>query len=349
MGFIITMEKYLKEPGVTEVKIPDGVTEIRLWAIPDGITSVVIPKSVTEINKNAFLTAGDLLSITVDPDNPVYCDIDGVLYSKDKTALIWYPLGRLDKKFVFPDHVTKITDINVRFYVTSVVIPKSVSEISPDAFVAADDLLSITVDPDNPVYCDIDGVLYSKDKTVLVCYPRGRQETEFIIPDHVTEISDCAFAGCKTLSSVILHDHVTTIGEFAFGSSGLTSINLPNNLKSIGNIAFYGCGLTSIDLPNGLKSIGAEAFSHCNGLTSVVISDGVTEIHDRMFSLCKNLTSVRIPRSVTEIDDDTFSGCKRLTILTTPGSYADSYAQKKGIRVAYVPLEDHRSGTHDKN
>ena len=363
MSFVISMEKFLNEPGVTEVKIPNGVTEIKHWAIPDGITSVVIPKSVTKIDENSFLCAGDLLSITVDPGNPVYCDIDGVLYSKDKTVLVWYPLGRLDKEFIFPDHITKICDLNVRFYVTSVVIPKGVTEIESQAFIAADDLLSITVSPDNPVYCDIDGVLYSKDKTVLVCYPRGRQDAEFIIPDHVTKISDFAFAGCHELSSIILHDHVTTIGNGAFASSGLSSIKLPNSLKSIANGAFASCSLTSIKFPDSLKSIGSEAFSHCEGLTSVIIPDGITEIHDWTFSSCKNLTSVRIPRSVTaihryafnechfltsveipdsvtKIDDGAFRWCERVTILTTPGSYADDYAQKKGLRVSYIPLEE---------
>lgn len=263
MGFVITMEKYLKEPGVTEVKIPDYVTKIFGHAIPDGITSVVMPKGVTEIESDAFKLAKDLLSITVDPDNPVYCDIDGVLYSKDKT--------------------------------------------------------------------------------VLVCYPRGRQDTEFVIPDTVTEIGNRAFCECESLTSVILPKHVTTIGDTAFAGSGLTSIDFPDSLKEISRLAFAECnGLTSVVIPDGVTDVYVTAFGWCMNLKSVRIPRSMTYLDYLIFGDCSSLTSVEIPDSVTKIDDNAFRGCKRLTILTTPGSYADSYAQKNGIRVAYVPLEERR-------
>ena len=271
MDFVVTLEKCLKEPGVTEVKIPDYVTKIFRRAIPDEITSVVIPKSVTEIES--------------------------------------------------------------------------------DAFELAKELLSITVDPDNPVYCDIDGVLYSKDKTILVCYPRGRQDTELVIPDYVTEIGNKAFYKCESLTSVILPGHVTKIGAAAFGSSGLTSIDFPNNLKSIGVHAFANCnGLTSLVIPEGVTDIQPNTFGSCKNLKSVRIPRSMTYIWYSAFRDCFSLTMIEIPDGVTEIDESLFYDCKRkrLTILTTPGSYADSYAQKKGARVSYMPLENHRSGTHDK-
>lgn len=255
MSFIISLEKYLEEPGITGVNVPECITKILNEAIPKGVTSVVIPKSVTEIESMAFSDAEDLLSITVDADNPNYCDIDGVLYSKDKTTLL--------------------------------------------------------------------------------CYPQGRQDTEFVIPDYVTKIGYGAFCGCGNLTSVVFPDHLTEIGIDAFFACGLTSIDLPTNLELISTYAFSCChALTSVDIPKGVTKILSRTFVGCKNLRSVRIPRSVTQIDKQVFDGCNKLQWVEIPESVVDICDDAFENCKCLKIVTPHGSYAEEFAQTHNIKVS---------------
>ena len=241
-----------------------------------------------------------------------------------------------DTELRIPDCITKISGHAIPENITSVVIPKSVTDIETNAFDCGEDLLSITVDSDNPVYCDIDGVLYSKDKRMLVRYPCGRKNAEFVIPNHVTEIGERAFVKCNGLRSVTLPDSVTIIGMNAFSLSGLVSIHLPVSIKTIVDGAFWSCHeLTSINLPEGLTRISLYAFVDCKKLETVCIPRSITAIHCRTFWNCHSLTSVLIPDSVTEIADDAFLNCEHLTIVTTSGSYADEYAQRNGFGVSY--------------
>lgn len=180
----------------------------------------------------------------------------------------------------------------------------------------------------------------------------------------VREIGDKAFIGKAAMgnyeppgwsaidiTSVIIPDGVTTIGETAFGSQRqITSIVIPGTVTNIGRQAFYDCrGLTSITLPDSVTSIGNSAFEGCTHMESIAIPDSVTEIGDRafaftalksinwpssvtkiqakdtygqmgIFSMCVNLQTIVIPEGVTEIGDYSFSGCRALTSVTFPST-----------------------------
>jgi len=96
-------------------------------------------------------------------------------------------------------------------------------------------LTSIIVDASNTVYSSQDGVLYNKDRTVLIEYPYGKSGG-FTIPDSVTSIGDYAFFNCSGLTSVTIPDSVTSIGSYAFyGCSGLTIADFYGNAPSMGD------------------------------------------------------------------------------------------------------------------
>ena len=80
-----------------------------------------------------------------------------------------------------------------------------------------------------------------------------------------------AFYNCSSLTSVVIGDSVTSIGEDAFSyCSSLTSVTIGDSVTSIGDSAFNGCtSLTSVEIPNSVTSIGPRAFYNCSGLTSV--------------------------------------------------------------------------------
>ncbi|MBR5168435.1 MAG: leucine-rich repeat protein, partial [Salinivirgaceae bacterium] len=205
---------------------------------------------------------------------------------------------------------------------TSVTIPNSVTKIGADAFEACSKLTEINVENDNTAYSSVDGVLFNKDTTTLICYPAEKTGTTYTIPNLVTSIGRNAFEGCSKLTTVTIPNSVTSIGYYAFsGCSSLAEVTIPNSVTSIGEYAFYYCsGLTSITIPNSVTSIEDGAFYGCSGLTSITIPNSVTEISSRAFYECSSLTSVTIPNSVTTIDNYAFKSCSKLTSVTIPNS-----------------------------
>ncbi len=184
----------------------------------------------------------------------------------------------------------------------------------------------------NPNYACENGVLFTKDKAVLIKYPIGNERTSYVIPNSVTTIGNGAFNGCDSLTSVEIPDSVTTIG----------------------NSAFYLCTeLTNIAIPDSVITIGDGAFYSCDILTCVEIGANVTTIGDGAFYDCKNLTSITIPASVTTIGDDTFTYCSYLIIYGYADTFAHTYATRQGIK--FVSLEDtpvphvHKGSAWDTN
>ena len=98
----------------------------------------------------------------------------------------------------------------------SIDIPNSVTTIGELAFDYCTSLASIRVASDNPNYIGIDGVLFNKDKTMIVVYPEGKDGSEYTIPNSVTTIGEWAFSNCTSLASVNIPNSVTTIGNRAF-------------------------------------------------------------------------------------------------------------------------------------
>jgi hypothetical protein len=147
----------------------------------------------------------------------------------------------------------------------------------------------------------------------------GSETTHIVIADNII---DYAFKGRTDLTSVVITDSVSSIGDGAFDScTGLTSVVIPNSVSSIGEDAFSRCsGLISVVIPDSVSSIGDHAFMHCNGLTSIVIPNSVISIGDYAFMGCIGLTLIVIPDSVKSIREAAFMGCTGLTSIVIPDS-----------------------------
>lgn len=146
--------------------------------------------------------------------------------------------------------------------------------------------------------------------------------TSVVIEEGVTNVGDNAFRGFKKLTRVTIPGSVTSIEGSAFWECpNLATVTFQGSgLTSIGENAFYFCSsLNRFDIPSGVTSIGTSAFRNCTSLAHVTIPASVTSIGFGAFNNCSSLTSVTIPNGVTKLDR-TFVGCKNLTSITLPAS-----------------------------
>jgi len=154
------------------------------------LTSITIPNSVTTIGDGAFSCCSSLTSIDVDANNQEYSSIDGVLYDKLQTKLIFCPVGK-SGEVIIPNSVTAIEGSLFAgcSNLTSINIPSSVTTIGSWAFDGCSSLASIDIP--NSVTTIESGTFYNCSSL-----------TSITIPNSVTAIGDAAFAGCSKLTSI---------------------------------------------------------------------------------------------------------------------------------------------------
>lgn len=257
--------------GITEISLPDTVTEIDRFAfyycqyleeiiLPESLVTIGeyafadcsmisefnIPDNVTNIGNSAFRGKG-IRAINVSEKNKAYSSIDGILFNKDKTTIVRYPAS----KETYED-----------FYI----VPQTVTKIGEEAF--------------NESY------LFN-----------------IILPDGLLEIEDSAFSNCGSLNTIVLPESLTTIGRNAFSNTSITSVAIPSNVSVIPENAFGNCyNLNRVTIGSGVERIENWAFSNCNYLNMVNLNSGIDTICDYAFAYCYNINTVRYTGTEEEFD-----------------------------------------------
>ena len=260
---------------LTEIKLPNnsltgignsafgGCTGIKHFHIP--ATVKFTHRDDSEYDKrnrisNSFSACLGIETITVDWMSTYYRCEDGILYTLDKSAII----------FVYALDSTTLT------------IPKTVISIQSSALDTCTELERFECEEGSVYYTAADGVLYANTSQgkMLVMAPK-KLAGKLVVPDDVTIVRQNAFNSCTLLTEVQLPASLTKIdgATFRFCSS-LAKINIPESVTYIGQRAFEGCSSLPevLTITKSVKYIGEYAFNGCTSLKFIYIEPDSVEI-----------------------------------------------------------------------
>ena len=195
---------------LTNVNLGGGVESIPDYAfyVCKALTSINIPQSVTNIGRYAFSSCEKLASVTLS---------EGVVEIAEYAFFCCSSL-------------------------MNITIPSSVISIGNHTFRGCNSLENIYVDDNNMYYSDINGVLFNKNKDLLIQFALGKTVSTYTIPNCVKKINDWSFYGCKNLIKLRIPNGVTSVGTSAFEScSNLIDVVISNTVVSINQFAFSSC------------------------------------------------------------------------------------------------------------
>ena len=345
---------------LTSIRLPAGFEFISLDFIGSCflLETIELPESMSSFYPYDCRSCPKLKEIKISRSNKNFSTVDGVLFNKEKTELLYFPEGKTGS-YIIPDSVTTIGDSAFKncTNLTSITIPDSVTTIGGGAFENCTNLTSITI-PDSVTTirsgafenCANLTSITIPDSVTVISYSAFENCTNLVsvtIPAGAKEIDDCAFRDCTSLTSISIPDNVSSIGNGAFENcTSLSTIHIPENIEKIGsgvfdNTEFYNnvnnwengalyLGSIIVKVSNDISGnyciksgtvvIAYNAFKNCENLATVDIPSGVKTIGDFAFDGCSNLASITIPDSVKTIENYAFFGCSNLASVTIPDS-----------------------------
>ncbi len=323
-------------PYLTSIDLKD-VTKVKISALVNlpKLKTITIPKNLKKkgLEEGAFEGCSSLEAYKVADGNTDFSADNGVLFSKDKDILYFYPIAKSDATYNIPPTVKIIADkaFQGASKLTSLVIPTSVEEIKSQAFRQNYKLASVK-------FCEPSNLRKLANYSFWTC----SSLKEVTLPSSITNIGK-AFLACDSLETInvpanaklttieedafksnqnLKHFNflgecpLTTIGKNAFANlKKLTTFKMPKTVTDIQLNAFSGCSnLATVEFdPNAdIQKIGAGAFADC-GLQRISIPKKVKEIAKEAFRNCTVLKKIEVTEFTTSIDPEAFKYCDQLT------------------------------------
>lgn len=296
----------------TDVRIPDGVTEIATSAFNDAsLTSVWIPASVRAIDDYVF-SGQPLSQVTFQDDDAHPSQLETIgdrAFANTALEHITLPRSLTMAGLETFSDMAKLRSVHVG--------PNVVAQGLFAAFVRTPLLESIEVDAANPNYQSLDGVLYTKGMTHLATYPEAKNVGgHYSVAEGTTTIDEGAFTSAR-IASVTLPSTLRRVEKAAFVSSQVTSLTLPDGFESMDNMAFwYMPKLERVDL-GGTTAVSDSAFRYDKALAEVNFRPDLgrlAAVEDYAFEDAP-IVSAALPDSVTSVGKFAFSGNSSLSRL----------------------------------
>ncbi len=348
--------------GITKVQVKEGGAG-RWFSECKKLKKLIIPKSLENMDFEGICERNESLeAIEIDSDNQTFQSIDGIVYDKSRTKVLYCPKG-FNGELIIPDGVTSIEDAfgdcskleNIR-------IPKSVTSIGAFAFIGCSKLETICI-PKSVTSIGMAAFASSGLKSV-------------VIPGSVENIDAYTFEGCKKLKKVIIKDGVKTIKNAAFENcTGLTDITIPASVTDMDEYTtyvyyglgdpFYGCNKNNITI-HCRKGSYAESYAYghgykvktdLTGTNQIIIASNFTKTYgDAAFSINAvtsgdgKLSYVSDNESVAKVDAKgkvTLTGVGTAHITIT-ASETNNYSAAKKVITITVKKKD-SAGNTDNN
>lgn len=348
---------------IKEIELPASVTTLGQKPFEGcSIARLVVPDSLAS-DGFTDLVAGisGLKNIECRSTCKNFTTVDGVLFSKDGTELVFCPADKVAEVYTVPADVRKISDYSFKDNVgvkavefesaessltigayafqnaaiVSVTLPERLVSISDRAFSGCAMLARVTFEPQ----CRLTTLgNYAFEKCASL--------TEISIPDLTTSIGIYAFSQCSLLANFNLgaNSQLITIGQHAFRNcSALVEFTAPATLAYFGkpttadtvtektsSYTFYNCKqLAKVDLSAcSVEYIAMYTFQHCSSLATVLLPQGLKGIGQYAFQNCVKLSEITLPEGLVTINGQAFSGC---------GQYIVKTGLKTGLKSITVP------------
>lgn len=357
---------FLQCQNLEYLEIPETVIYIGSQAFSNcKITNITIPKNVNNIEKRAFMECFSLMEINVDSNNNIYSSMDGVLFSKDKSTLICYPIGKsqvygedgsLCGIYDIPNTVTRIEDYAFEFSkliqvnIPEIIINESVgtnlTQIGKESFVHSN-IQTINLVP---------GIFYVEDMAFAFCYNLTTINETNEVPDSVNYLGNDVFYWCENLIYTVPESVATLEKDTYYYDDTITEIFIPNSIKKIEGYAFYTCpNLTTIHIPSSVEEIAFDMVWSCDNFVNFDVDAGNSYYSSRDGLLCNQdgsvlisvpfgITDLTIPYCVTTITGTSFSSLMGLNSLYIHdnvefieyGSLYSIYSGLKSLRLPFI-------------
>lgn len=348
-GLTVVEDSAFSGSTVSKITLPETITMIGRGAFADctGLTEFFIPASVSSIASGAFGGCTGMKAYKVDEASEFFSGgVSGVLFNKDHSTLVQYPISLASTAVSFPDAVESIAAEAFRGAVNlkEVIFNEHIGSIGERAFADCTNLKTVKAPWAAPLEVPenlFEGIDLANDslsvpngseeayKVAAVWKDFGKRGTYkmfIFFEDEVVEqicLENWDTNGDGRISYIEASE-VKEIGSLFRENTDITTFKELADFSAITEIpdsAFIGCSsLQTISFPNSVKSIGNSAFEGCSVFTLPALSRYVTTIGEKAFYGCGGIKSFNASKYITSIGDGAFGNCESLSKFTASGS-----------------------------
>lgn len=348
---------------ITEIELPASVAKLGSKPFEGcSIARLVVPDSLAS-DGFTDLVAGisGLKSIECRSTCKNFTTIDGALFSKDGTELVFCPADKVAEVYTVPADVRKIGDYSFKdnVGVKSVVFADADKDLEIGQYAFQNSSIESVTLPDRLVSialyafsgcASLKTVTFGDSCKLSTIGDRAFEKcaslTEISLPDLTTSIGAYAFAECSSLKNVNFSENsqLINIGQNAFRScAALVEFTAPKTLVNLGkpsttdtvlvttsSYTFYNCkSLKKADLSScAVENIAMYTFESCDALETVLLPQGLKGIGQYAFRNCVKLSEISLPEGLVTLNAQAFSGC---------GQYFEKTGLKTGLKSITVP------------